>query len=130
MLKRLLIAPVSAAVLGLVACTGQDFALLPAGAGSYSGDFSAGGADNGDLTLRIRDSGQLSGSGDVAGFTIELRGVLHADGRLEGFITESVSQRSGEFNGQLAGTQLSGDWRFDPSGSQVLQGAWTAALNP
>jgi hypothetical protein len=114
----------------LAACTSQSFDLLPAGQGpgSYDGLFS--GDSSGDFTLRIRESGQLSGSGTLGAFDVELRGALRPDGRVIAFITERDSQRSGEFAGSRSGTQLSGTWRFDPTGDQVVQGDWAAALKP
>lgn len=119
-----------ALTLGLHGCGGRDFALLQPGQGpgTYAGTLTGGGA--GSFDLRIRDSGQISGSGTLGAFEIELRGVLQPDGALVGFITERASQRSGEFNGQLAGTQLSGDWTLDPTGQLALAGDWAAALKP
>jgi hypothetical protein len=117
-------------VLVSASCSSQSFELLPAdqGPGSYTGTLS--GDASGNFTLRVRDSGQLSGSGALGTFEIELRGVLEPGGRVVAFITERASQRSGEFDGQRNGGQLSGTWRLDPTGSQVVQGDWAATLNP
>lgn len=117
-------------LLYLAACSGRNFVLLQPGQGpgTYSGTLS--GDATGDLSLRVRDSGQISGSGVLSGFEIELRGVLQADGSVVAFITERETQRSGEFDGLRSGTQLSGTWRLDPTGQSVLTGAWSAVLNP
>jgi hypothetical protein len=128
---RLLLALATVLLLG--SCVGRQAVLLPAGSGQgkYSGEFqNAAGASIGTFNLRIEDSGALRGSGDLDVYGVSLRGVLTTTTDVVAYITDEATQRTGKFNGKFAGGALSGTWEFDPTGTQTIQGTWTAALNP
>jgi uncharacterized protein YceK len=119
------------ALLLLAGCPGSVIELLPPGSGPgvYAGQFTSEADDSslGTLSLTIADMGAVTGNGLLQGRSVEITGVLTGD-TLDGLITDTLSQFSGRFDGQLAGAQLSGDFRLPRQDDDDLIGLWDAAL--
>jgi hypothetical protein len=124
-----------AALLLLGGCPGSVITPLPDGfgPGTYAGQFEAenGSGDfttAGTLTLSVDGSGVVSGSGTLHGSSVEVTGLLNANGELDGTISDTLTQFSGRFDGQLSASVLSGDFRLPQEGGDDLTGVWDAQL--
>ncbi|MDQ3022831.1 MAG: hypothetical protein M3R04_00375 [bacterium] len=124
-----------AGLLALCGCPGSIIQPLPQGGGpgTYIGEFQGEDA-NGDfapigiITITIGSAGQVSATGQVEGRSISVSGLLDPDGLLDGDITDTLSELSGRFSGQLAGSQLSGSFRLPRADEDDLTGVWDAQL--
>jgi hypothetical protein len=132
-MRALVVTTLLLAALLLAGCPGSIIEPLPAGLGpgTYVGQFegeNAGGdfTNIGTLTLTVGNAGQVSGTGEVDGRSVSVSGLLDADGLLDGDITDTLSELSGRFSGQLAGTQLSGSFRLPQLDTDDLTGVWDA----
>lgn len=126
-------------LLGCVALSGCPGSVIQppapgAGPGLYSGRFTDEDdtAEYGQFTLRIEDSGEAHGSGQLNGRDVDLEGVLDgASGAFTGTVTDSLTQLGGYFDGSLSGTTLFGDFSFDQGLGQPDQlGLWDAVIKP
>jgi hypothetical protein len=119
----------------LSGCPGSVITPLPPGFGPgvYHGTFQAedsGGdfTDAGQLVITVGNAGQVSATGELLGRSVIVTGLLDGDGRLDGTITDTLSDLSGRFDGQLAGTTLSGDFRLPQEDGEDLTGIWDAVF--
>jgi hypothetical protein len=119
----------------LTGCPGSVIVPLPAGGGpgDYLGQFEGEDANGdftviGSLTLNISAAGAVTGTGLLNGRSISVLGLLDADGFLDGDITDTLTELSGRFSGQLAGVQLSGSFRLPDPETDDLTGVWDAQL--
>jgi hypothetical protein len=119
----------------LTGCPGSVIMPLPTGGGpgDYAGQFKGEDANGdftaiGTLTLNISAAGALTGTGLLNGRSVSVIGLLDVDGLLDGDITDTLTELSGRFSGQLAGSQLSGSFRLPDPETDDLTGVWDAQL--
>lgn len=130
----LLIALFGLALLG--GCPGSVIQPLPEGGGEghYIGQFTDESGDLvfGQFTLDIDSSGVAEGQGQLSGRDVELSGILDGStGIFDGFINDKLTQLGGDFEANLAGNTLVGDFSLDQgAGDPDLVGFWDAVLQP
>lgn len=117
----------------LAGCPGSEFVPLPPGSGQgdYVGRFTNDDESEvfGEFELTIDENGAVDGDGILNGRQIDLEGILAGDGTLTGFITDTVNQLGGNFDGNLINNTLIGDFRLEqPAGNADFEGLWDAAL--
>lgn len=119
----------------LAGCPGSEFVPLPPGSGQgdYVGRFTNDDESEiyGEFELTIDVNGAVDGDGLLNDRQIDLEGILAADGTMTGFITDSLTQLGGNFDGNLINNTLIGDFRIEqPAGNPDFEGLWDAALQP
>lgn len=131
----LFLLPALLAGLLLSGCPGSEFVPLPPGSGQgdYAGQFTNDDESQvyGDFEFSIDNNGALSGDGLLQGRKVDLEGILAGDGTLTGFMTDSVTQISGNFDANLISGVLVGDFIMPQNnGDPDLEGLWDANLQP
>jgi len=126
-------------LLGLAGLTGCPGSVIqpPApgsGPGFYNGRFTDENdtTEYGAFTLRIEDTGEAHGSGQLNGRDVDLEGVLDgASGAFTGTVTDSLTALGGYFDGNISGGSLFGEFSFDQGlGAPDLLGLWDAVIKP
>lgn len=113
----------------LASCPGSIAMPLPEGSGQgkYIGQFldDTGTAVLGTFEMEIEDTGAMEGDGRLNNRDVELVGFYDGD-TLQGWISDDLTGRSGEFDGYLEGNNMLGSFELEGPDGSPIEGFWDA----
>lgn len=114
----------------LSACPGSTFTPLPdgSGPGKYIGQFldDTGALALGTFKFEIQNTGAMEGDGKLNSRDVELVGYYDGT-KLEGWVSDDLTGRSGEFDGALEGNNFLGSFEVQGPDGSPIEGFWDAS---